>query len=142
MAFNPLVKSIQKARWHVENFTPARMGEIGQAVTKSVIARIYSGLDNADNSAKPLSKDYARRKQVKGRRPMRDMTFSGRTLASLHVLKATNGQATIGADNPTQARVLALANWRGNQFGMSPRNMEEFLKAVRSKPIVTIVEEK
>ena len=136
MAFNPLVKKIIPARWQVATFTPQRMGEIGQAVAKSVIDRIYSGLTVSDAPAKVLSPGYARRKQIKGRRDLRDMTFTGQTLASLHVLGATNNKCTIGAASPNEARKLALAHWRGNQFGVSPRDMDRFAQAVRSKPIV------
>jgi len=139
MPFNPLVKSVTKARWVVANFSPQRMGEVGQAVAKSVIDRIYSGLTVSDAPAKALSSGYARRKQIKGRRNLRDMTFTGQTLASLQVLSATNNKCTIGAASPNEARKLALANWRGNQWGMSPRNMDEFVKTVRSKPIVEVV---
>ncbi len=138
MAFSPLVKKIEKARWQVANFTPQRMGEVGQAVTRSVISRIYAGQDVADAPAKPLSKRYARQKQIKGRRPIRDMTYTGQTLGSLHVLTATNNRCVIGASTPNEARKLALAHWRGNQFGMSPKNMDEFVKAVRSKPLVEV----
>jgi dihydrodipicolinate reductase len=139
MAFNPLVKKIEPARWRVVNFTPARMGEIGQAVTKSVIGRIYAGRDVSDNPALPLKPRYARQKAIKGRRGIRDMTYTGATMASLHVLRATNNQCVIGATGPQEARKLALANWRGNQFGMSPRNMDAFVGAARSKPIVEVI---
>ena len=136
MAFNPLVKKIEKARWRVAAFTPQRMGEIGRAAARSVVERIYSGRDVADAPARPLSPRYARRKQARGRRNLRDMTFTGMTLASIHVLSATNNRCVIGAASAPEARKLALAHWRGNQFGMSPKNMDDFAKAVRSKLIV------
>ncbi len=139
MAFKPLVKKVEPARWKVHNFTPERMGQVGRVVAKSVIDRMYSAKNVADLPAKPLSPAYARQKQIKHRRPVRDMTFTGVTMASIHVVKTTNNQAVIGSDDPRGNRRIWFANARERMFGMSPRDMDEFAKAVRSKPIVEVV---
>ncbi len=138
MAFNPLVKKIEKARFVAVNFTPERMAEIAVPVTKSVQDRIYEGLNAQDQAAKPLRPGYLKQKQRKGRKPVRDLTLTGSLMRAMHVLSTNNGQAVIGFTDPISNNKMYYNNARELQFAMSPRNQAEFLKQVKSKPVVTV----
>jgi hypothetical protein len=136
MAWNPLVKKIEKARFVALNFTGDRMAAIALPVVKSVQDRIYAGLNASDQPAKPLKPGYAKQKVRKHRRPVRDLTLTGTMMRAMAVLSATNGQAVIGFLDARSNQKAYVNNSIELQFAMSPRNDAEFLKQVQSRPII------
>ncbi len=142
---------MSRARFTVSPYTAWQMKDLAEVVKLSIRGRIATGLDVNDRPAPPLKidfakkgKSYAARKVQKGKKAIRDWVFTGRTLRSMHVLRANQNKAIIGfaANNTAKllpAGVIAYYNNRRHlQFGMSPKDWKLLLAAVRKVPIVKV----
>jgi hypothetical protein len=95
------------------------MRGIGEKLVDSVKARILSGQTTSDTPAPPLREKYARYKQRKGGKPIRDWSRSGTTLRAMAVTSASNNRTVVSFNNPVAAKRAAIQNARARQFGVS-----------------------
>jgi hypothetical protein len=86
MAFTP---KIRKARFVYSPFSPEQMQVIGESVAESIRTRIASAVTADDTPARPLKAPYAKAKIRRGRLPIRDWTWRGKTLRAMK-LKSAN----------------------------------------------------
>jgi hypothetical protein len=70
----------------VPQFSLAQMEEIGLYGIEVSKERIASATDVFDRPAKPLKPKYAQRKIRRGLQPIRDIRFTGSTLAAMQLL--------------------------------------------------------
>jgi hypothetical protein len=88
-------------------------------INRGILPRVRAGLTIDDNPAPPLNPKYAKRKAARGLVPIRDWTFSGRTLRSLKTISAALNRAVIWfTDTETRKRAF-FNNRRARQFGVS-----------------------
>ena len=93
-------------------FTRDDNASLLEAGIESIKRRLSSALGPDDSPNRPLSRRYAQRKQRKyGRRPIRDMRLTGKTLDSLQVRYADDGRAVAEATvfSGEQARMLQFS---------------------------------
>jgi hypothetical protein len=122
---------ITRARFVVGPFSSTEMAQLGDLMVGTVRDRIHSGLNVDDQPSRALAPGYAKRKLAQGLPAVRDWTFTGRTLRSMKTLTANENRATVGfADAITDARAH-VNNQRERAFGLSPRDREVLVKAVR-----------
>jgi hypothetical protein len=77
---------------------------------------------------------YATRKAKKGLNPVRDWTYTGRTLRSLKTVSAALNRAVIWfTDTETRKRAF-FNNRRAVQFGVSPRDQKVLAEEFKSLP--------
>lgn len=96
----------------------------------SLISRRISNATNVlDQSAKPLSKKYARRKERKGLQPIRDWRFTGIMMRSLGLQELRDGSVTVGFNwkdqGSPQFKKAAYGQYQHPMFGLSPRNQTD-----------------
>jgi hypothetical protein len=134
MAYQTKIRSV---RFAVGPFTGEQMAGIGEVLKDSILARIRSGLNAEDNPAKPLKpsvgkrQSYADRKRAKGLQPIRDWTWRGRTLRSMAVLSASPNRGVIGFTDAQTDVIAHINNQRERAFGVSPKDREKLIAAVR-----------
>ena len=104
----------------VFRFKAVEMEEMGENVLESNIARAALGLDSADQRSPPLSQRYEQRKSRSGRRPIRDLRFTGRTWAAAAVLDSAPGRAEIGFRSAVAAITANVNQQVSPFFGVSP----------------------
>lgn len=132
MAFQP---KISRARFVYSPFSAAQMVDIGNVMAETIITRIKSGVNAADNQSKALKpgrngkKGYPDYKMSRGRAPIRDWFFRGLTLGSLKVVRASENSVTIGFVNPQADLIATINNRRELAFAVSP-NDKKTLEAV------------
>lgn len=102
------------------------MSGLGAALAAAVKSRIQHGYDVNDNPAPALkppargTRGYAQRKLSRGLQPIRDWTFTGRTLRALGVKNVEQNAVTVGFTDPMADLVAWFNNRRARQFGASP----------------------
>lgn len=123
----PPPPKIKKARFVVERtFTADRMLQFGNSLVNSMKDRMFAGLDISDRPTPPLSPKYAERKARKYPPAERNMRRTGRTLRALQVLRASEGRAVVGMQDPV---AIQRFNWQRFRFwGVSPRNFSDVLR--------------
>jgi hypothetical protein len=124
-----------------------QMLKIGQAGLDDLKARVREGLGVNDAPMPPLKerrvtrlgnvvvlgadRGYKGFKAKIGKKPIRDLTLTGRMLANLSVRSASAEQVKIGLTSAKE-RQKALANERRAEWlGWSPRNIEVVMKEAR-----------
>jgi hypothetical protein len=126
---------IRRARFVVSPFSAQQMVALGTVLRDSIRTRIQHGLNVDDQAAKRLSFDrkgsYGRQKVRAGKLPIRDWTWSGRTLGAMNVLNASENRAEIGFSDPIAAARARWNNARERQFGISPNDRVRINQAVR-----------
>src|SRR5689334_19756790 len=90
---------LKGARFVYSPFTAETMAGIGQTLAESIRQRIQRGENANDQPAKSLNKSYAKAKLRRGRAPIRDWTWRGKTLGSLKVKTASENRVVIGFTN-------------------------------------------
>jgi hypothetical protein len=129
---------ITRARFVVGPFTADNMVTIAQAVRDSIAARLKLGLNAEDAPAKPLKprkgggRGYPEYKIARGLQPIRDWWWSGRTVRSMKVLRASENMAVIGFTDARSDRVAHINNLTERAFGMSPKNRVVLYDTVRA----------
>jgi hypothetical protein len=127
---------ITRARFVVGPFSSEQMQTIAQYTLNDVMHRIRAGLNCEDASAKPLKpgkngkRGYPDYKVARGIAPLRNWTWTGKTLRALKVKSASENRAVIGFIDP---KADAIAHWNNRiekQFGLSPKD---------EKALITIV---
>jgi hypothetical protein len=111
--------------------------QFSEALNDSVLARIRRGMDVNDSPAPPLSSKgkrggYAGLKARRGLNPIRDLTFTGRTLRAIAPVAAGENQVAIGITNQTAIRIIASNNARSRQYGASPTDRANLIAAIRN----------
>lgn len=106
-------------------FHEGDMGLIGDTVVDSIKARLDRGEDRFDRAMPPLTEAYAKTKQRRGRRPVRDLRLSGSLRTATDVNELSSNRAKVNIRGATlNARGFinqAISPW----FGLSPRNGRE-----------------
>lgn len=135
---------ITRARFAVALFPVAQMRKIGQALTDSIHDRIKSGLNVHDAPAKSLSEAYARRKAKRGRAPVRDLFWTGRTLNSLKLKSVSSERGVIGFADPLVNVIVNAQNKKELIFGLSPSDRrvlnQAVTEALKENPLVKTVQ--
>ena len=111
---------ISHARLTLSPFSSEQMAEIGSVMIDKIKDRIQQAIDVNDNQAKDLNPRYAKRKMAYGSAPVRDWTFTGRTLGSLKVKNANENQVRIGFINAQADMSVSIQNRRNRLWGTSP----------------------
>lgn len=145
-AFRP---KITRARFVVSPFTAQQMVEIGNACVDSIKARLERAENVYDQPAPPLSmryrenwrahklvsfgadRGYRAYKARKAPPAIRNWKLTGRTLRGMRVLRANENRVVIGFSDPVAGMRAAINNRRERQFGVSPANWRDILRAVR-----------
>lgn len=136
----------RRVRIDVVGVQPDAIIRIGNALTGSIIERLLRAEDVHDAPAPPLKarivngKDtgYAGRKARKAPPAIRNWRFTGRTHRSMKVLRAEINKGVIGFTDAVTNRRAYLNNRRWRQFGVSPRDREALVNAIRREQIVRI----
>ena len=141
MAFQP---KISRARFTIKDFSPREMISIAESLKQTIFMRLDQALDVYDAPAKPLAAGYAKFKQKRTGRNVRDLNLTGETRRAIKVLSAGPNRAVLGPLRAfkqawrlkagksvlTYSQVLFLNNRRSLQWGVSPRDEQELQKAV------------
>lgn len=149
--FSPVVR---RARFVYSPYTNQEMLGFGQLLADTIRARIQSGQNVFDQAAAPLKpakpghRGYPEYKTARGLQPIRDWTWTGHTLRCLKVLQVNENRAVIGFLDDTlpgrahtASQIAFYNNERERQWGVSPRDREVLLAAIRNyRPLVTLEE--
>ena len=122
---------IRKARFFVPGYSPEQMQRLATVLNNDIKSRLDRGMDVTDSPAPSLSTGYARFKERKYGRNLRDWNLTGQTRGHMKVLVATHNKATLGfLDGFRLGRaplsisaVVAILQRRRRQYGASPTNM-------------------
>jgi hypothetical protein len=117
------------------------MAGIGKALADSMRSRIASGIDANDQRAKPLKpgrmrkdgtykRGYPESKTARGLQPLRDWTWTGRTLRSLQVLSVNQNRGIIGFVDAMGDQKAHYNNQIDRMFGISPKDAVALNQAV------------
>lgn len=114
------------------SFTEQQMRTLAGDVQEQMRARILRGVNLSDAPAKPLSERYAKRKQRRGRAPIRDWTFTGDTMRNLKIMETSKKSTEVGFDwraavsggkgRPGPFQKALFQQNREPMFGLSPQN--------------------
>jgi len=132
----PFQAKISRARFVLGPFAAEDMLSIGNVLRDSIAARIGRGLNVNDAPAKALKpgrngwRGYPDYKRARGLQPIRDWSWTGRTMRSLKVKSANENQAVVGFVDPTGDRIAHVNNLREKQFGVSPKDRSALNAAV------------
>jgi hypothetical protein len=123
-----------------QGITEEELYQFSEALNDSVLARIRRGMDVNDTPAPPLASKgkrggYAGQKARRGLNPIRDLTFTGRTLRAIAPVVAGENQVSIGITNQAAIRVIASNNARSKQYGASPTDRANLIAAIRNSGI-------
>jgi hypothetical protein len=128
---------ITRARFVVGPFSSEQMQMVATYTLNSIAWRISRGENCEDAAAKPLKpgkngkRGYPDYKVARGLQPIRDWKWTGKTLRALKVKSASENRAVIGFIDPKADSIAHWNNQREKQFGMSPRDEKELIRAVR-----------
>jgi hypothetical protein len=131
---------ISRARLVYSPFSSEQMAQIGEIVMQSVRDRIHRGETVEDTAAKPLKpgrevnghrlRGYPDYKIARGLQPIRDWTWTGRTMRALRVLTANENAVKIGFSDPVADYRAHINNRREKAFGISPKDKKVLNAAV------------
>jgi hypothetical protein len=110
-------------------FTAAEMTAIGAVVVQGIRERTAEGRNTFDQPALPLKPKYQRLKVRKGKKPFRDLRFSGNMMAALDVLRADTDHCTVGVGDPFGQRA-AFNQARDPWLGIAPSGEPALQRAV------------
>lgn len=119
-------------------FSSSQMNDFGNIMLGVIRDRITRGIDVQDRPARALNPGYAKDKIRHGNEPIRNWTYSGRTMASLKVKIASEDSVSIGFLNGLTGRkvtvetIVRILNKMVPQWGVSPRDEEAKVAAVRA----------
>jgi len=123
---------ISRARLVFSPFSAEQMAQIAEIVAQSIRDRIHRGETVEDSAAKPLKpgrevnghrlRGYPDYKIGRGLQPIRDWTWTGRTMRALKVLTANENVAKIGFADPVADYRAHINNRREKAFGVSPND--------------------
>jgi hypothetical protein len=144
---------IRRARFVYSAYTAYEMQGFAQVLAYAIRARIQSGQNIYDQPATPLKpgtsgrRGYPDYKSARGLKPVRDWTWSGHTLRCLKVITANENRAAIGfldeampGRRQTASQIAFYNNLRERQWGVSPRDREAVVAAIRNyRPVVTLI---
>ncbi len=135
----PTFSIVRRPKFRVEalDFTPGEMRELGDLTASTLKNRLDVGLNRFDEKMPPLTKSYRKRKVKRGRKPIRDLLFSGSMRTATRVKEATGQLVTVSIAGATlRARGFinqAISPW----FGLSP-----MMGAALDKRIFGLLDEK
>ena len=101
-------------------FDSGQMQSIGELFDATLKERLSRGLDRFDQPMPALTKSYKRRKQRRGRKPIRDLRFSGALLSSTGVKEVREGRMLHGIRGRTPNRKGAINQAAAPWYGLSP----------------------
>ncbi len=134
--FQPVIR---KARFVVSGYTPQQMIGFATALNADIAARLDRGMTVNDTPAPALSLGYAKFKQRKYGRALRDWRLTGQTRGSMKVLSAATNKATLGFlegirvgrnQSLSIGQVVAILQKRSRQYGVSPSNRAVLVRAI------------
>lgn len=139
---------ISRARFTVTDYSPQEMVSIAESLQSSIFMRLDQALDVYDAPAKPLKERYAKYKQKRGGSGLRDLKLTGETRRSIKVLSAGPNRAVLGPMQAykqawrlrvgkralTYSQVLWVNNRKSMQWGVSPRDEQNLLRALARIP--------
>lgn len=97
------------------------MQQVSDGLIKDGISpRITLGRTVEDRAAPPLKPKYQARKIRKGKKPIRDLDFTGQTKRSLKTVTVSANKAIIGYTTPMANTRVFINNAIVKQFGVSP----------------------
>ena len=134
----PFQAKITRARFVLGPFTSEDMLTIGGVVVESIKDRLHKGLNINDQPAKPLKpgrngkRGYPDYKAARALQPFRDWFWTGRTLRSLKVKSASENRCVIGFVDPNADRIAHVNNIRERAFGISPKDRQAMVAAIRA----------
>ncbi len=115
-------------RFTLSPFSSEQMASMGERMITRITDRITSAVNVRDNSAKPLTDKYAKRKgkygRGLGRVPIRNWTFRDVTLKALKVKSASENHVTIGFVNPKANQIVTALQRIEPMWGVSPKDRE------------------
>jgi hypothetical protein len=120
-----------RARFVVGPFSAAAMVERAGSLRDGIYSRIAQGINANDQPARALAPGYAKAKVRRGRNPVRDWRYQIVTLDHMNVLSANENRAVIGFSHPLAAMHAHFQNARERQFGVSPKDRDGIVTAVR-----------
>lgn len=129
---------ISKARFSLSPFSSEQMAKIGTQLADTIRKRIASGVNVNDTDAKPLKpgrnnkRGYPDYKIAHSLQPIRDWTWSGRTLRSMKVISVNQNRGVIGFTDLRSDRVAHVNNAQEKMFGISPKDAQVLRDAVYS----------
>lgn len=136
------------ARFVYRPLSAGQMATIGNFVIADIQLRLSRALNVNDSPAKPLSmrgKRYQRYyyvKKAKGLDPIRNLSFTGETLADMRVIDARSNMVRIGFATPRSSRIAAINQAREPWGWFSPHNQRTIgqlvTEAIRSSEMVSI----
>ena len=124
----PYQTKITRARFTLSPFSAEQMMAIGNVGLSSIKARIGRGENVRDEAAKPLKpgrngkRGYPDYKIARGKAPIRDWNFRGKTMRSMAVTSASENRVTVGFTNDEADKIAHVNNLREKQFGVSPKD--------------------
>lgn len=136
----PFKTVLKRARIGTPGFTADTMARFGNLLNNSIRDRFNHALDIYDNAAKPLNEQYAKYK-VNGKyhgEPIRNLRLTGRLQRSMKVLSASHNRARLGFSDPVSDTRMTLNQRRSNMYGVSPRDEQVLMKAVREQLFQTV----
>lgn len=106
--------------------------DLAAVLADSIRERIRTGVGVDDRRAPRLSRAYLRRKIARGLKPVRDWTYSGRTLAALQPIQRGDGRIIVGFVSDREAAIAAINNSQVKMFGVSPADRRRLIAAVNA----------
>lgn len=139
---------ISRARFTVADYSPQEMVALAESLRSTIFMRLDQALTLYDGPAAPLKERYGKYKQKRGRSGVRDLNLTGETRRAIKVLSAGPNRAVLGpiraykqawrlkAGKPaiTYSQLLFLKNRQSPQWGVSPRDERELLRALDKMP--------
>src|SRR5271154_1651090 len=134
----PYLPKITKARFVYSPFSAEQMSALGDVMCQTIKIRIKAARNGEDQAAKPLipgrgrnvGRGYPERKIKRGLLPIRDWTFTGRTLGFLKVLRADENRVVIGFADEKADFIAHLNNLKERAFTTSPKDHETLAAAL------------
>ena len=112
-------------------FNESEMRELGMFGADTMRDRIGSAVDVHDGAARPLQKAYAKQKTRRNLAPLRNLRYSGHTLANLGVISAVGARIDIGFSDSIALR-KASENAK-ESFGFSPNDEQIIADRLRER---------
>jgi hypothetical protein len=95
------------------------MRRIGARAIQSVQERCAKGLNVNDRRAKPLSKNYQKKKLEKGQPGIRNLMYSGAMLGALTIVESSTNRVVIGFTRMAEQIKAAANQEKDPWFGLS-----------------------
>lgn len=110
----------RKVRFKAVGYTSDQWAQMGRhVITNGMIPRIKAGRNANDRPARPLVPKYAQKKAKRGLPPVRNMSFTGKTLQAMAVTASSGNGLTIGFTTPRASTIASVNNRKDLQFALS-----------------------